>query len=174
LKAYDALVRKWSKLCEGVIASLQEAGHDLLTFYHFPKSRWESLRTTIQTTRLNDEFRRWTKTQESFMNETAALVILWTLVVFGQVATLRQRDYHRSGLTRRSRYSPEVRERTARMVLDHQIERTSQWEAIRVIAPRIGCSAEALPKWARQAEVDKGRRQGMTSDEEARVRDLAR
>ena len=91
MKAYDAFVRKWSKLCEGVATSLQEAGHELLTFYRFPKSQWKSLRTTNQIERLNGEFRRRTKTQGSFTNETSALVVLWGLVAFGHVA-LRKID----------------------------------------------------------------------------------
>jgi transposase len=49
-------------------------------------------------------------------------------------------------------YSPEVRERTVRMVFDHQDEYTSQYEAIRSIAAKIGCSGEALRHWVRQAE----------------------
>lgn len=86
VKSYDAFVRKWSKLCEAVTTSLQEAGHALLTFYHFPKSQWKSLRTTNQIERLNGEFRRRTKTQGSFTNESSALVVLWGLVAFGHVA----------------------------------------------------------------------------------------
>jgi len=89
LKAYDSFVRKWSKLCEGVVTSLQEAGHDLLTFYHFPKSQWKSLRTTNAIERLNGEFRRRTKTQGSFTNEMSALVVLWGLVALGHVAMRR-------------------------------------------------------------------------------------
>lgn len=91
LKAYDAFVRKWSKLCEAVVTSLEEAGHALLTFYHFPKSQWKNLRTTNQIERLNGEFRRRTKTQGSFTNETSALVVLWGLVAFGHV-TMRKID----------------------------------------------------------------------------------
>ena len=60
-------------------------------------------------------------------------------------------------MTRRGRYSPEVRERAVRTVLEHQGEHASQWEAIRVIASHIDCFAEALRKWVRQAEVDEGR-----------------
>ena len=84
-KAYDRFCRKWSKLCKEVVVSLQEAGHSLLTFYRYPKSQWKSLRTTNQIERLNGEFRRRTKTQGSFSNEKAALVLLWALVAFGQI-----------------------------------------------------------------------------------------
>jgi len=84
-KAYDSFCAKWSKLCAEVVTSLQEAGHDLLTFYRYPESQWKSLRTTNQIERLNGEFRRRTKTQGSFSNEKAALVLLWALVAFGQI-----------------------------------------------------------------------------------------
>ncbi len=77
-------------------------------------------------------------------------------------------------MTRRSRYSQEVRERAVRMVLEHEGQYASQWEAIRSIAEKIGCSAESLRKWLRQTEVDAGRRGGLTSDERARMKDLER
>jgi len=75
---------------------------------------------------------------------------------------------------RRSRYSPEVRERSVRMVLEHQGEHGSQWAAIGSIASKIGCTAETLRRWVRQAELDTGRRPGLTSDEKQRVKDLER
>ena len=77
-------------------------------------------------------------------------------------------------MTRRSRYSQEVRERAVRMVLEHEGQYASQWEAIRSIAEKIGCSAESLRKWLRRAEVDAGHRGGLTSDERARMKDLER
>ncbi len=77
-------------------------------------------------------------------------------------------------MTRRSRYSQEVRERAVRMVVEHEGQYASQWEAIRSIAEKIGCSAESLRKWLRRAEVDAGRRGGLTSDERARMKDLER
>ena len=73
-----------------------------------------------------------------------------------------------------NRYSPEVRERAVRMVFDHESEYSSQWEAMRSIAAKIGCSAETLRNWVRKAEVDTGRRHGMTSDERSRIKDLER
>jgi len=75
---------------------------------------------------------------------------------------------------RPSRYSPEVRERAVRMVLEHRGEYDSQWAATRSIAGKIGCSAETLRKWIRQAERDEGRRPGLTTDEKQRLKDLER
>jgi len=77
-------------------------------------------------------------------------------------------------MARRSRYSQEVRERAVRMVFEHRGEYDSEWEAIGSIAEKIGCSAETLRKWVRQTEVDAGRRDGLTSDEQERVKDLER
>jgi len=75
---------------------------------------------------------------------------------------------------RPSRYSPEVRERAVRMVLEHTTEHASQWAAIGSIASKIGCTAETLRKWVRQAERDAGRRPGLTSEEKQRLKDLER
>ena len=72
------------------------------------------------------------------------------------------------------RYSPEVRERAVRMVFEHQREYPSQWQAVVSIASKIGCTAETLRKWVRRAEVDSGRREGVTSDERARIKELER
>ncbi len=77
-------------------------------------------------------------------------------------------------MAQRSRFSQEVRERAVRMVFEHRSEHSSQWEAIRSIAEKIGCSAETLRKWVRRTEVDSGRRNGVTSDERARMKDLER
>ena len=77
-------------------------------------------------------------------------------------------------MARRSRFSPEVQDRAVRMVLEHQGEHDSQWATIGSIAAKIGCSSETLRKWVRRTEVDTGRRGGLTSDEQARMKELER
>jgi transposase-like protein len=71
-------------------------------------------------------------------------------------------------------FSPEVRERAVRMVLEHQGEHASQHAAIRSIAQKIGCTAETLRQWVRQAERDRGLRAGLTTDERERLKALER
>src|SRR5262249_37494329 len=73
-----------------------------------------------------------------------------------------------------NRYSPEVRERAVRMVLEHAGDHASQWAAIGSIASKIGCTGETLRKWVRQAERDKGLRAGVTSDERERMKAMER
>jgi transposase len=75
---------------------------------------------------------------------------------------------------RPSKYSPELRERAVRLVLEHAHEHPSQWAAIRSVAEKIGCTVEALRRWVRQAERDQGRRPGLTTDERQRMKDLER
>ena len=72
------------------------------------------------------------------------------------------------------KYSPEVRERAVRMVRDHQDEHESQWAAISAIASKIGCTAETLRLWVRQAEKDSGERSGLTTSERERIKALER
>jgi len=72
------------------------------------------------------------------------------------------------------RFSQEVRERAVRMVFEHRGEHASEWEAMGSIASKIGCTAETLRKWVRQAQVDTGQRGGVTSEDQARLKDLER
>jgi|SRR5271157_4004048 len=71
-------------------------------------------------------------------------------------------------------YSPEVRARAVRMVQEHQGEHASQWAAISSIAAKFGCTAETLRLWVRQAERDRGKRAGLTTDERERLKGLER
>ena len=71
-----------------------------------------------------------------------------------------------------SRYSAEVRERAVRLVLENEGKHASQWAAIQSVAAKIGCTAETLRGWVRQAERDDGRRAGLTTDERRRLKEL--
>ena len=77
-------------------------------------------------------------------------------------------------MVKRTRFSPEVRERAVRLVYEHTKEHTSQWAAIASIASKIGCSAQTLSLWIKRREVDTGKRAGVTTDEHARVQALER
>ena len=75
---------------------------------------------------------------------------------------------------RQRRFSPEVRERAVRLVQQHQGDHPSEWAAITSIAAKIGCTAETLRAWLRQAERNSGQRAGTTSDDRDRLRALER
>jgi transposase len=77
-------------------------------------------------------------------------------------------------MSRQTRYSPEVRARAVRMVLEHRGDHASEWTAIGSIASKIGCTAETLRGWVRQSERDQGLRAGTTSDERERLKALER
>jgi transposase len=73
-----------------------------------------------------------------------------------------------------AKYSPEVRERAVRMVIEHGAEHASQWAAIVSIAAKIGCTAQTLHNWVAQAERDAGSRAGLSTDERERMKALER
>ena len=73
-----------------------------------------------------------------------------------------------------NKFSPEVRERAVRLVQEHRGEYPSLWAAIESIAPKIGCVPQTLHEWVKRAEVDAGKREGVTTSEAQRVKDLER
>ena len=73
-----------------------------------------------------------------------------------------------------NKFSPEVRERAVRLVQQLRGEYPSLWSAIESIAPKIGCVPQTLNEWVKRAEVDAGTREGVTTAEAQRVKDLER
>ena len=71
-------------------------------------------------------------------------------------------------------YSPEVRARAVRMVLDHEGDHASRWAAVVSIATKIGCTPQTLNEWVKKADVDSGRKPGLTTDMAAKMKALER
>lgn len=78
-------LKKWRLACPPVAASLEEAGEQIFTFLKFPRSQWKALRTTNALERVNEEFRRRTKTQASLPGESAVLLLIFGLLRSGQI-----------------------------------------------------------------------------------------
>jgi transposase-like protein len=81
--------KKWRLKCAAVADSLEEAGDALFTFTKFPSSQWKALRTTNAIERINEEFRRRTKTQASLPGEEAVLLLMYGLLRSGQIRLRR-------------------------------------------------------------------------------------
>lgn len=75
---------------------------------------------------------------------------------------------------RKSKYPPELRERAVRLVFEQRPQHESEWAAIQSIAAKVGCLGETLRVWVRQAERDAGKRDGLTTTERERVKELER
>jgi transposase-like protein len=76
--------------------------------------------------------------------------------------------------TRRSKFSPEVRERAVRMVGEHRADYGSEWEAMTSIAGKIGCTAESLRRWCREEASRRTAPAALAADDKARLKLLER
>ena len=72
------------------------------------------------------------------------------------------------------RYTSEFRQRAVRLVETAQGDGVSEWAAINSVSEKLGCTGETLRRWIRQHQRDQGQREGMTTDERARLKALER
>ena len=77
-------------------------------------------------------------------------------------------------MNKSNKFSPEVRERAVRMVLEHRGEYPSLWAAVESIAPKIGCVPQTLLEWVKRTQIDAGARPGITTAERERIKELER
>jgi transposase len=73
-----------------------------------------------------------------------------------------------------NKFSPEVRERAVRLVLDNEAPHLSRWQAVMSIAAKIGCTPQTLNEWVKKAEVDGGRRAGIPIEMAEKMKALER
>ena len=63
-----------------------------------------------------------------------------------------------------NKYTPEVRERAVRIVLNGEGQHESCWAAIVSISAKIGCAPQTLNEWVKKVEVNTGQRGGITPE----------
>ena len=73
-----------------------------------------------------------------------------------------------------NKFSPEVRDRAVRMVLDHVGEHPSRWAAVTSISAKIGCTPQTLHHWVKKAEIDSGQRTSVPTEMAEKLKALER
>ena len=73
-----------------------------------------------------------------------------------------------------SRYSPKFRQRAVHLYQEQEQHHPSKWAALNAIAGKVGCTAETLRKWVKQAEIDQGKREGLNTSERELLKQLQR
>jgi len=77
-------------------------------------------------------------------------------------------------MNKSNKFSPEVRERAVRLVQEHRGEYPSLWAAVESVAPKIVCVPQTLLEWVKRAEIDSGQREGLSTNEQERIKALER
>ena len=77
-------------------------------------------------------------------------------------------------MKKQKRFSKEVRERAVRLFHESVKDHPSQWSAMKSIAEKVGCTPETMRRWVHRAEIDSGKRDGVSSEEKARIKELER
>ena len=77
-------------------------------------------------------------------------------------------------MNKTKKFSPEMRERAVRMAHERRGEYPSLWAAVESISPKVGCVPQTLLEWVKRQEIDTGVREGVTTGEAQRVKDLER
>ena len=110
-----------------------------------------------------------------FPNEFDARLIQQWSDSFAKVLFVHPIDFRRAMTSKTTnKFSPEVRARAVRMVLDHASDHPSRWAAVTSIAAKIGCTPQTLHDWVKKAEVDSGRRAGVPTDMADKLKALER
>lgn len=75
-------------------------------------------------------------------------------------------------MAKQTRYPKEFKQRAVRLVFEQEKEHSSQWAAISSVAVKMGCTQETLRRWVRQAEIDQGKGEGLTTAEREELKQL--